>query len=765
MAEIPQYIARDNANTPQQGQLARNNDNGKGLSLLGAGMMDASKDVGNSAIRTREYQAHILEITKRQNDAIQRLAEQKTKQVEALEVNQKFSQLRTDWNNRLMEYQQNPTDNLLDTATNEFDDYTKKLIEGGRTSDVKDELSLHASEFRIGFRNEVFRLQSKQQLSQFGAAYDQMMSNAEDSIFSTKSLGELQIQKNLLNKTVDDAVNAGQIKDPQVIQNLKDKANLLSVSWAESVIPENPELAQKVINGEGDYKGVMQGVDVKQKEILLNKIKEVQRTADTKEKMLLHEALQSDITQRTKAGIGNATDLTRFRAVFGNPAGDAAERALANADKLHGYFEEAKGADENTLNALLQKSQPKSDANSITYHEEDELHKDVVDLVNKSEAAKKADAFTYFSLHPTIKPLLQKLKESNSPENKSALQNAVLDLQKSDPAMTPADYKIMPKEDADKFVKQFNSMLEVGNKTQGAGVRELLQKFYEDYGTNANIAFTQLNAVQGGDKITPKINPLLWHINNPSTFRLIVDAVRKNPTEEYARFGDEKLKKNFLTDVNLDKNLLSYQNTIYSNNNTPEGAKLVAGVNETFRDFSRDYILNGGNIKDASSLFFSTQSFGEVNGVRYSRPRVYSDKGGDQHVMSDKQIELSNGYLEWYPKRLDPKNIDPTSILNQTKYFTSEQLTKDTENALQRNVFWATTEDETGVYLYTKGALSGAPRQVKNKDGTPVRVNFIDSMTPVEKIPYGGKKPVHGSTPRTDDTWMDSLAQSILGSS
>lgn len=840
MAELPTYLSRESAATPDSPANARAGNSG--TILAGRAISEAADTAANATLRQQEYSDRLNRMKLHQQNVISGLVEQKTKQLESLEVNQKVSQLRTDWNDRLIDYQQNPSSDMFQTSVKEYDEYTDKLVEGASTEEVRNQLALHASEYRIGFINETFKMQSHQQLAQFGATYDKMLSNAENSIFATKSLDELSAQKNLLNKTIDDAVKTGQIRDPAIIQQLRGKADLLAISWAESVLPENPDLVRRVINGEDKEgqlyhtktSGVFDGVDVRQRSILLQKANEVQRTANTQEKLLLRESVESDKAQRIKTGEGNATNMDRFRKVFGDAYASSAERELFNATRLHSYYERAKGADGEALRSILQEAAPRKEISMAdgsvatvysigvgnekgewviptvvdgkvlssqeatklwqqgknpalggpfktveesnkfaeefhntqgpgTYHEQEQLFTDVQQLVHQAQSDKKSDAFTYFSLHPSVRPYAQKVLDHDTPEGRIALRQAVLDLQKADSDLSPANYMVMPKGEAEKFISQFNSMIEVGNKQDGAGVRELLSNFHDQFGNNAAVALNQLSNTRGGDKIAPKINPLLWHINNPSTFRLIIDAIRKDPSEVYAKFATPKEKNNFLQEVNTDPTLMSYQSSVMASNNGSDAEHMVNGVRETFRDFSRDYVLNGGKLKDASSLFFSNYTFGELNGAQYARPRSYKDNKGDTHVMSEDDAWLSNNFLNFYPRTINPSTIAPESIVAETKYFTSEQLTKDVQNALRSNTFWSTTEDETGVYLFTKGTMAGTSRQVFGKDGKPVRVNFSDTIKSIPMLEFNQKdKP--RVTPHTGDSIWERLADALISS-
>jgi hypothetical protein len=276
------------------------------------------------------------------------------------------------------------------------------------------------------------------------------------------------------------------------------------------------------------------------------------------------------------------------------------------------------------------------------------------------------------------------------------------------------------------------------------------------------VAVNQINETKGGDKVTSKMNPLLWHLRNPSTFRLIVDAIRKDPQEVNARFKSEKELKNFMADVRTDPGLMSYQSSVLGANNGAEAQRLVTGVNEAYTAFTKDWVLNGGRMKDAASVFFAPYTFGTVNGATYARPINYADASGKPHTMSEDQINLSNGYLEWFPKRLDPSTIDPATVVNTIGYFTSEQITQDVKNALSSNAFWSTTEDETGVYMFVKGSIFGAPKQVFYKNGKPVRVNFADTMVSVPKVPFG-EKPQHYQE-ETGDSALDRVANMLLRS-
>jgi hypothetical protein len=284
------------------------------------------------------------------------------------------------------------------------------------------------------------------------------------------------------------------------------------------------------------------------------------------------------------------------------------------------------------------------------------------------------------------------------------------------------------------------------------------------------MALNQLNRVPGGDKVTPKINPLMWHVNNPSTFRLVVDAVRKDDQEVMKRF-DKADKEDLLTQVTTDANMMNYAQSVMATNNSPEAQAQVQGVHEAYRAFARDWKLNGGKIKDASSAFFNTYyTFGEQNGIPYARPREYKDNTGKAHIMSDDQVQMSN---EWLNIELQdmimnqragkPKvEIDPSTIVPDYKMFTPDQIKEDIADALETNTFWATTQAEDGVYLHVKGNMPGTSVMVKDKKGKPIFVPFKDT---VGGRNYIGKDFLSGEMrkidSRTDDTFWDKFGGAL----
>lgn len=735
--EIPLYTPQNSPVTSTGTPQLQDSGKGKGASILGRSISESAADLARIAEGKFQTQQHLLHIRTQQENTINELMERKQAQLDSIQLHSTVSNLRSTWDARLQEYEQNPTPDLLNTARKEYDDYTEKLLGGITSTRVRDEVKMHADEYRIGFLNKAFALNSQQQLQAFGASFDGMMSNAEDSIFAQKNpsiaLGELNWQKNFLHGAVDDAVRTKQIVDKSVIQNLHDKVNTLAISWADATLPTNPEFVKEVISNPEQTPGVT----AQHRAVLINKADEVIKTKGNQEKLLLREALQSDIKQRIMTGDGQSLDIKKFRAAYGEAAGDAAERDLANASKLYGYIQRATGASEESLRALETEVKPKEDPTSPLYGEQQDLASKVGDVVKQARSDKEKDAFTYFASNPSVKNLMEAQRQNPTIVNAQRLQDAVLELQKMDKSMQPYEYRIMPQSQADKFIDDFNKLVAVGSKADGDSVMQVLNQFTQQYGNQTNIALSQLNQTKGGDKITAKLNPLMWHLNNPTTFRMIVDSLRKDPQEQFAKFESDKIRQNFLKEVRLDGNLMHYANSMKSSNNSAESDNLVNGVLQTFRDFSRDYILNGGNMKDASSIFFANYTWGEKNGATYARPRTYADTLGKSHVMSEEQVALSNSFLDTWPITLNPDSIDPATILNQTEHFTPKELLKDTATALRVNTFLSTTEDETGVYLYVKGSLIGEPRQVKYKDGTPVRVNFVDSMKTPPAVRFG----------------------------
>ena len=732
---------------------------GRGGQAVGEGIAD----LGRGLYQYAQAQQGIKDMQDRQIEASAIVAKRQKAQDESMEVAEKYSQLTTDWSKRMVDYQSSPSEDQLSVSTTEYDKYVKGMLEGASSPMVMRELKLKAAGYRLEFVDANFRLQSQIRAQKFGASLDKMMVNADDAIFTTKSIGELMRQKSIINTLIDDAVKNGRIRDPNTVENLKNKVDQLSVSWAEANMGINPQMVKDVIEGKNDTQEIMKGVSTHTKQILIDRANNTMEQLGKMDKLSLQQSLESDIVQRTQTGKGDSLNLDSYEKAFGKTARDIAQRQLELSTQLHSIVEQSKGADGETLDKLLVSSQPKADPKSSTFHDQQEFYEAVVKTVEKAKAFKAKDPFNYFMQQATVKSVLSSLpaSQANDVEKAKLIQNIVLEAQKADSDLQTWEYAVMPKDEAKEFILKFNSSVAVGSKQDGGGFREELVQFNQRFGNYTSTALNQIARETGGKEIVSKVNPLLWHVDNPSIFRATLEAIRKDPETELKRFPTSKDRSSFFEDVSMDNNLSKYEMSIFSSNTGAEASKLVSGVRDTFTAFSRDYVLNGGKMKDASEAFFGNYSFGSMNGMPYARPRSYSDETGKQSFMSDKQIELSDKFLEVYPFKIDPSTIDPQTIVAQTKYFTSKQLTEDISDALRRNTFWSTTEDETGVYLYTKGSLIGAPRQVFRKDGTPVKLDFRDTMIPTATLGFGETPGRGEEIPMTDDTWVDHLMRGL----
>ena len=147
----------------------------------------------------------------------------------------------------------------------------------------------------------------------------------------------------------------------------------------------------------------------------------------------------------------------------------------------------------------------------------------------------------------------------------------------------------------------------------------------------------------------------------------------------------------------------------------------------------------------------------------YARPMTYTDSSKHEtHGVTEDMIKMSDKYLSLYPRTIDPSKIDASSLINSYKLFNEKEKASDIKDALKHNVFWSTTEDETGVYLFTRGSLLTAPKRVKGTDGKPIRVNFEDTYTPKD-MPEFNRRYFREHPPRTDDTWFDNMFNHNFG--
>lgn len=698
-----------------------------GLNAIGEGLVHGAKAVAGE----QERQARVAE---HQQKIITQTIEKRKDQDDALEIATTYSALRTDWNKRLIEYQQNPSEDQLSVAASEYDDYVSKMLEGSSNDTVLTDLKLKAAGFRLELIQNAFRIEAATRAKNFGASFDQMLSNAQDSIYSAKSVAELMAQKSFLNETVDSAVKTGRIKDPETVQGLKSRINSLSVGWAEMTLSTDPEGVIEALEGKGPYGNVLEGVPLHQRSVLQEKANNVIESQAKIDKLQLSESHKSAVAKALQSGNPGFFDGEMYEKAFGPTARKIAESDIDMAVRLHSTVEGVKGADSFTLAKIQEKAVPTADKGTDDFHRQKAMYDDVQRIVAQAQSDKLKDPYAYFSQNPAIKPYFDDGIRGNEGSAKMA-QYLILEAQKADGTIPASQYRIMPKAEASDLISQISQAFDINGKIDSESFRRRLIQFEDQYRENMPIALNQLMNSKG-EQVVSKMSPLLWHSDNPSLFRLVFDSIKKDDKEVMARFPTPKQAQGFLDDVRMDKNMAKYEMSMLASNNGAGSQFLSSGVRDALRSFSRDYVLNGGKINEASDLFFSPYTFGQKSGIYYARPRQYSDEIG-KHFMSDDEVKHSNNFLDFYPSTLDPKTIDPVSILNETRYFTSQEIEKDVTDALRKNVFWSTTEDESGVYMFTKGSLLGAPRQVLLKDGTPLKISFKDTLKPLPMVPFG----------------------------
>ena len=171
--EIPTQVARENVNAGPSGAFgsAEPSCGAREGTILGGGLNQVASGLSRVAGVLAENQRYADEQNARQQELISRQLEKQKAQDEALEVNQKYSQLRTDWTNHLREWQENPSEEQFTVAQKEYDDYTNKLLAGTSSPNVSNELKLHASQFRIHLLDSAYRIQSATRQKNFGSAF------------------------------------------------------------------------------------------------------------------------------------------------------------------------------------------------------------------------------------------------------------------------------------------------------------------------------------------------------------------------------------------------------------------------------------------------------------------------------------------------------------------------------------------------------------------------------------------------------------------
>jgi len=736
---------------------------GKGLSDAGRGFASASVDINTSLKRNAADKAS--------KDAAYADLQEKDRlafkgQEDVREVNEKYSKLRLDWAKRQNEYDHNPSEDQLKVSIEEYDKYVEDLLRGSTNDEVRNALQERADSYKIGVAEKNHKLGYVKKSTNFAVGFDQMFVDANDAIFTTKSIEELFEQQDLLSTYVEQAVATGRVQSESTIAALNTKIGQLPVSWADSIMGIDPQAVIEAVATDAFSEvppNIRQG--------LIDKAKRVISAGEEFDKQAIQQSFESDRAQLLTTGVGNAFDYDIAKKAFGKTKADQMQRQLDDAESVYGITQKTIGADGAALGTIIKESKPKSDPSSTTYAEELAYHNAVKDIVIKTQERKIDDPFSFFAQEPSIAAAIEEAANSpDNPEVQRGLREMILSKQKSDKSLSPWNYAIMPKAEAADFIEEFNSLLAVGVEGDTQGVREQLLSFEDEFRNHTDIALSQLSRVNGGEKITGKLNPLMWHTNNPSVFRLALDSIRKNNDEVMKLFSAEE-RSDLLIDVSSDSNLLQYSQSIVATNNSAEAFNQVKGVRETFQAFTRDWVLSGGAVDESSEAFFgSYYSFGETNGMSYSRPLQYKDAAGVDQVMSQEQVSLSDEWLDveiqdiiLNQEKGTPKfDFDPATLIPQHELFTPAEVQEDISDALESNAFWGTTQDENGVYLYVKGSLPGTSVMVKTKSGEPVMIPFHQTVGGRNRI---GRDFLSGEIKetgaRTDDAWYDKVGRTL----
>lgn len=688
-------------------------------------------------------------------------------QKKSTNVAKAHSKLRLDWTKQFMEHQKNPSEDSMSIIEKQYDDYVNQTLDGFETPEEAEAYQIHADSYKVGLLQKSQLLQQHTRAQNFGQSLDLMISDAEEAIYQSKSLEEAIAQEDMLIDFITQARANDRIRDPETVEKLKQKAEQLSYTWALSVVDDEPDAVLVALKQES----LMKSVSIERREALKKRAEVSLKEKDEYDKIALRQIFNNDKTQRRTTGEKGVFSYEDSALAFGKTTADIMKHDLELSSKLYAVDVESQGAYTEDLLAMRERNAPV--VGSPTFEMDKEFYEEVSKIATQRQKQKLNDPYTYFAQNSGLASLVK--TAADNPENMElqlGVQEAVLGAQKRDGAISPSNYAVMPKAGAQRFIENFNTLLAVGSKADGPGVRDQLTGFYEMFGQNTQVAFRQLNNLTGGEKVTSKINPLLWHLDNPSSFNLIFESIKKPLEDQKKRFTSEQLteyNEEFITDANL----LNYTASVVTSDNSSQSFNIVNGVREAFNSFSLDYVANGGKQEEASSIFFERYTFGEANGATYARPNSYQDDKGETQYVTPDMAELSDEWLDieltdMVRKIANPRNvwdnsskslqmesvdIDPKTVLPQVF---EGNLQEDLADALESNAFWVTNEDETGVYLYVKGQFAGAPVQVKRTDGSNVEVSFNQTYVGRNHV---NRKTVLGG--RTDDTIWDKFGKAM----
>ncbi len=361
------------------------------------------------------------------------------------------------------------------------------------------------------------------------------------------------------------------------------------------------------------------------------------------------------------------------------------------------------------------------------------LAEDVATMIERGREIKRADPFTWYRSDPALESLAKSLNfamaatlPADPPPGAEVFRNLLLQRQREDTDLGPDDVAVMPQPVAEQLVQRFNDAATVNpEKGSNETLQGLVLEFSNQFGRHSDVALRQLAKVKGsGAEVASKIEPLLWHKDDPAIFHQIATSIRVDESTVKKGFEERNPKKisfsEFEEDVRLNNDLIKYRASLLGGDPFNDRNRALAdGVEEVFRSFARERVLAGGTVDAAAQDFFSAYHYTEVGDESViAIPAVLNGE-----IVTPAMAEQTGDYLHFEQLALAERiRKDEEDLAFSLDFGRNERLNDALAATMARpdwadrvadlietQSFWLTNEQENGVYLMLNGEVFGAP--------------------------------------------------------
>jgi len=664
------------------------------------------------------------------------------------------SETRVKYLGHLKALGENPSDDIIAKLDTDYTEYVGKLLEDSPSDKATYALTRDLNSFRETLLGASLGIKARLNVQRNITSLNKIFTNASDIISKDPRAETLAEQQQNLITLVNASRGQGAI-DEKVHRSYIDSIHNLSAELAENLVGDDPRAAQGILD---DAKHLSLPVRTR----IQSKIDRALSTLGNLAVFRAKQDLENNKVSILKNGKEDPNwDIADYADIMTPAAVEEAEGEIQTNKDLYAAQESMRAQSPNEMNTILAEF---VGDDRLSYMR-DAMIPRLTTFRNNQEKLLNTDPYAYTMQSPVMGSLAKQFDSIS--EDNEALRLATMQ------KMIETSYLIQKHLGINDGVRApipLDRAEEIAGFLNGADPNDIGPKLREVmtlYGDYYPDVFRTLVGLPKSQRIDTSIHITALH-PNAIWIKEFNDAMRVDESEyNFSNDNNNLFEDTAVTHSDID----NFMRASVAADSSEDRTSYAFGFQSSIIKYAKSLYFRGKVNSPVKAINLATDriinskySFDEINGQVYAIRRDLRSTDGTPVDLDDSDFNKINAFLEQKIKSGSlGLQLDDLDLSNFYSTFTmgDEAKLREVSNALRRNTFWVTTEDDQSARLYLKGR-DDTSDPVRYKDQTLVEFNFSEIPALYDLDRHKGRAR-RGGRPIRDNLGTEGETRSSLG--